>query len=149
MHFYAEIDSNETNWIIRLYDIDLSGRKTMLSRGYLKASHRALDTLQSKPYRPYHPHTSESLEVIQPGKIYEYDIELIPIGHVFKAGHLLELEIMNTELPYDPLYLESFPGGHHLPLSRTVSHKIYLDQNHPSHLYVPLIDSYPLFVSGE
>jgi predicted acyl esterase len=143
LHFFAEIDSDDTNWIIRLHDIDLSGRRTMLSRGYLKATHRALDALQSKPFRPYHPHTLESLAPVQPGRVYQYDIELIPIGHVFKSGHRLELEIMSAELPNDPLYLESFPGGHHLPLSRTVSHKIYLDRNHPSHLYLPLIDSYP------
>jgi predicted acyl esterase len=111
----------------------------MLSRGYLKASHRALDKTESKPYAPYHPHTKESVKPVKPGEITEYAIAILPIAHVFKTGHRLELEIRNTESIKDPLFNDIWPCGYHLPISKTVAHWIYQDAKHQSHMYVPVI----------
>jgi predicted acyl esterase len=135
-YLYASIDQDDTNWFIRLNDVDPSGKRIALSRGYLKASHRALDQKQSKPWQPYHPHTNP--EPIKPGEIYEYAIELMPNANVFKTGHCIELEIRSTESPKDPLYTMSI-GGNHLPVGRTVSHKIYHDTKHPSYLLLPIV----------
>lgn len=140
LNIFASIDNTDTNWIAAMYDLAPDGSKTLLSMGFLRASHRALDPVKSKPYRPYHPHTKESIESIKPGKVYEYNIELIPIGHEFQKGHRLLLEIRNAESPKDEIYQKFFPGGYHLPLGKTVSHWIYQDKNRPSHLYLPFVD---------
>ena len=87
----------------------------------------------------YHPHTRESVKPVKPGEINEYAIEIIPIAHVFKTGHCLELEIRNTESIKDPLFNEIWPCGYHLPISKTVAHWIYQDAEHQSHLLVPMI----------
>ncbi len=137
LHLYASIDQDDTNWFIRFNDIDPLGKRVPLSRGYLKASHRELDAKQSKPWQPYHPHMKA--EAVRPGEIYEYAIELMPNANTFKAGHCMELEIRSTESPKDPLYTESFIGGNHLPVARTVAHTIYHDKNHPSYLLLPVI----------
>ena len=137
LYLYASIDQNDTNWFIRVNDVDPSGKTVSLSRGFLKASHRALDQKQSRPWQPYHPHTNP--EPVKPGEIYEYAIELMPNANVFKAGHCIELEIRSTESPKDPLYTMSYIGGNHLPVGGTVSHKIYRDANHPSYLLLPII----------
>jgi len=137
LYLYASIDQDDTHWFIRFNDVDPSGKRVPLSRGYLKASHRGLDEAQSKPWQPYHPHTKA--EPVKPGEIYEYAIELMPNANVFKAGHCIELEIRSTESPKDPLYTESFIGGNHLPVGRTVAHTIYHDKNHPSYLLLPVI----------
>jgi predicted acyl esterase len=123
--------------MVAFNDIDPCGKVTAFSRGYLKASHRALDPTKSKPWRPYHTHTEP--EPVKPGEIYEYAIELMPNANVFKAGHCMELVIKNAESPKDPLYLESFPGGYHLPVSRTVGHQVYHDTQHPSYLLLPVV----------
>ena len=137
LYLHASIDQDDTNWMVAFNDIDPAGKATALSRGYLKASHRALDTVKSKPWRPYHPHINP--EPVQAGDIFEYAIELLPNANVFKTGHRMELVIKTTESPKDPLYLELFPGGNHLPVGRTVSHKIYHDSEHPSYLLLPVI----------
>jgi putative CocE/NonD family hydrolase len=139
LHLYASIDQDDANWFIRFNDVDPSGKRIALSRGYLKASHRALDQKQSKPWQPYHPHTNP--EPVRPGEIYKYAIELMPNANVFKAGHCIELEIRGTESPKDPLYTVSYIGGNHLPMGRTVAHTIYHDKNHPSYLLLPMIPS--------
>ena len=73
LNLFAAIDQDDTNWIITLKDVgpDVSvrsvreGEREMpqdlpereLTRGWLKASHRALDPERSKPWRPWHPLT--------------------------------------------------------------------------------------------
>jgi hypothetical protein len=106
-----------------------------LGRGNLKASLRAVDESKSKPWQPVHPHTSA--EPLVPGEVYEYAIEVAPVGNVFKAGHRIKLEIKSMVSPADPDMLV-----HYHPLvcsSRTTAHKIYRNKEYPSHLVLPVI----------
>jgi len=73
LNVYAAIDQDDTNWIVILKDVgpDVSVRTARpgeidipddlpereLTRGWLKASHRAVDPARSKPWRPWHPLT--------------------------------------------------------------------------------------------
>lgn len=134
LYLHAAIDSDDTNFMVDLLDVDPAGNAMPLSRGHLKASHRAIDDKISKPYRPYHPHT-EAVPV-KPGEIYEYAIELMPLSVVMRAGHSLKLVIRNQDDLMDRLGLW---GLYHLPHAKTVTHKIYRDKNHQSHLLIPVI----------
>lgn len=62
-----------------------------LSYGWLRASHRKLDPSKTLPYRPWHLHDEE--EPLQPGEIYELDIEIWPTSIVLPAGCRLALTI--------------------------------------------------------
>ncbi len=130
LYLYASIDQDDTSWMVYLKDVGLDGSKTELTRGFLKASHKALDKDKSKPGQPYHTHT-QAVPVV-PGEIYEYTIEIIPTSNLFKAGHRIELEIKNTD------FVEG-ARSYHLPNSRTTLHKIYRDKKYPSHLLLPVI----------
>src|SRR4030042_4333709 len=121
LKLFASIDQDDANWIAKLYDVAPTGAQTRITKGYLKASHRALDPAKSQPQSPYHKHTKA--EPVTPGKIYEYDINLSIITHVFKAGHLIKLEIESMESPRDPeMQIHYHP---HLCSSKTTLHKIY------------------------
>ncbi|MDH5696217.1 MAG: CocE/NonD family hydrolase, partial [Dehalococcoidia bacterium] len=72
LYIYASIDQENTNWIAILKDIAPDGSERELTRGWLKASHRAIDPGKSKPWSPYHIHINP--EPVKPGKIYEYAI---------------------------------------------------------------------------
>ena len=116
--------------------MDEKGNEVLsLGTVYLKASHRAVDETKSKPYAPWHPHTAS--EPVIPGQVYEYAIELLPLGNVFKAGHRIKLEIYSMEHAKDPdMLLHYHP---HVCSSRTTVHKIYRDKQHQSHLLLPVI----------
>ena len=133
-YFHASIDQEDTNWIVKLSDVDGSGAEVLpLGTVYLRASHRTLDADKSKPYAPWHPHLIS--EKIVPGEIYEYAIELLPLSHVFKAGHRIKLEISSMEHAKDPdMLLHYHP---HVCSSRTTLHNIYRDNEHRSHLLLP------------
>jgi uncharacterized protein len=137
INFYASIDQEDTNWIVRLYDVAPSGVETRVAKSYLKASHRALDPQKSRPDSPYHPHTRESIESIRPGEIYEYNIGLNVISNVFQEDHRIKLTIESLESPRDPeLAVHYHP---HLNSSKATLHKIYRDKEHRSHLLLPVI----------
>jgi uncharacterized protein len=111
-----------------------------LTRGWLKASHRAIDAERSKPWRPWHPLTRAAQKPVEPGKIEEYKIEILSTGNLFRAGHRICLDITCLDLP------SGLAGAHdveyapyHICSSKTVVHKIYHDEQHPSHLVLPII----------
>ncbi|MHB8566212.1 MAG: CocE/NonD family hydrolase [Nitrososphaerales archaeon] len=141
LYLHAAIDCEDkswvdTNWISSLIDLGEDGGEMELGRGWLKASHRALDAEKSKPYQPYHDHTKESIEKIEPNRIYEYAIEFRPVSNVFKTGHRIKLEIMSMDLPGP---IEFIPQ--HICRNDTVVHKVYHSRERPSYLLLPMIPS--------
>jgi uncharacterized protein len=107
-----------------LKTLDMAQPARRVSMGWLKASHRALDAERSTPLAPYHLHTEA--QPIEPGKPYEFAIEIWPTCWLFKAGHRIRLEIV------------SFDGGHHLGHVRGTD-TFYHDAQRPSHLVLPVI----------
>ena len=153
---YAAIDQQETNWIVVLKDVgpDVSVRTARegerdvpadlpereLTRGWLKASYRALDEARSKPWRPFHKLTRASIKPVKPGEVLEYRIEILATANQFKAGHRICLEITSMDVPTGTgamTNVEYIP--YHVCSSKTVTHRIYRDADRPSHLLLPLL----------
>lgn len=134
LYLYASINTDDTNWIVALKDLDSAGAGIELTRGWLKASHRALDEDKSKPYQPYHTHLNP--QSVVPEEIGEYAIEMRPTSNVFRKGHRIRLEIMSADLPGKTIIEPD-----HLSSSRTTLHSIYHDKEHRSHLLLPIISS--------
>lgn len=65
--------------------------KAPIALGWLRASHRRLDTDRSEPYRPVHSHGT--IEFLVPGEPVDVDIEIWPTSIVVPAGYVLELGI--------------------------------------------------------
>ncbi|MFF2060916.1 CocE/NonD family hydrolase [Streptomyces sp. NPDC058200] len=68
---------------------------TPVAQGWLRASHRRLDPDLSTPYRPYHPH--DGAEPLQPGTVYELDIEILPTCLVIPAGYRIALQVRGRD----------------------------------------------------
>ncbi|MBI2823010.1 MAG: CocE/NonD family hydrolase [Acidobacteria bacterium] len=143
LYLHASIDQEDTNWIVSLRDVAPDGLEKEMTKGFLKASHRAVDRGKSKPWQPYHPHLKP--EPVVPGTIYEYAIEISPTAYVFKAGHRLKLLILSMDHPKarDWKLAPATLGASHMPWhicsSRTTLHRIYHDLEHPSALLLPVI----------
>ena len=74
---------------------------TAIGQGWLRASHRKLDTKLTRPFRPYHTH--EEKQPLKPGQVYELDIEIIPTCIVVPKGYRIALSIRGRDYVY--------PGG--------------------------------------
>jgi len=155
LHFWAEIDQEDTNWIIIIKDVgpDVSVQTARegemerppvpereVTRGWLKASHRAVDEKRSQPGRPFHPFTRSAHKPVVPGEITKYDIEIAPTSNVFKRDHRICVDITSLDVPTGVAgdsAVEYIP--YHICSSKTVVHKVYRCQGYPSHLLVPVI----------
>ena len=153
---YAAIDQTDTNWIVILKDVgpDVSvvtareGERSIssdvpereLTRGWLKASYRALDEERSKPWEPFHKLTRMSIQPVPPGEVLEYRIQILATANQFKAGHRICLEITSMDAPTGTgamTNVEYIP--YHVCSSQTVTHRVYHDADRPSHLLLPVI----------
>lgn len=156
LNLFAAIDQDDTNWIVILKDVGpdvsvLSAREgerqlpqnlpqREITRGWLKASHRAIDAARSEPWRPWHPLTREAQIPVVPGEICEYAIEIMATANLFRKGHRICVEITSLDLPTGiggATNAEYIP--YHICSSRTTLHRIYHDARRPSHLLLPVI----------
>lgn len=124
---------------------------TPLGQGWLRASHRKLDKAKSLPYRPYHSH--DEAQPLEPGKVYELDIEIWPTNILLPAGYKVALQISGTDferpLPPDQKYegyvtLGSGPFLHNSPEDRPADifggeTTIYTGADTSSYLLLPVI----------
>lgn len=68
---------------------------TPISQGWLRASHRKLDSAKSQPYRPYHSH--DELQPLTPGEPVDLDIEIWPTCIVIPKGYRFGLNIRGCD----------------------------------------------------
>ncbi len=143
LYLHASLSGDDAHFIAKVKDVPPEGTETVLSRGWLKASHRAIDNKKSKPWQPYHPHTKESVKPVNPEEINEYAIEIRPIANLFKKGHRIKIEIWGCDYPLmqkDGIdFTLAWPGWAHLPFEYQVSYKIYHSHKYPSRLVLPVI----------
>ncbi len=155
LHLWAEIDQPDTNWIIVIKDIgpDVSVQTARegefdrpavyereVTRGWLKASHRAVDEKRSLPGQPFHPLTRSAQRPVVPGEINRYDIEIAPTSNVFKREHRIGVDITSMDVPtgvHGASSVEYIP--YHVCSSKTTLHKVYRCQKYPSYLLLPVI----------
>ena len=134
---HAASSQPDTVWYAYLVDVAPDGKAAPVSSGKLKASFRALDSARSRPGQPYH--LFEAQELLEPGRIYDYEIEMMPAFRTIAEGHRLELRIASEDIAYNnPLRqidLHLLPW----PVENTVHHSMA----HPSNLLLPVIPDAP------
>ena len=103
-----------------------------VSKGWLNASHREKDEARSTPTRPFYTHTNP--QPIEPGKVYEFDIEVLPVSYVFKKGHRIRLELANGDSPAtDGVF------SHPYHPTQMGTDTLHHDAAHPSCIMLPIV----------
>ena len=132
---HMESTAPDTEIFVQLIDEAPDGSRYYLQRGMLRASHRAIDRLSSdvRPdgtiYRPHRPHTNPTS--IEPGRVYQYLVEVFPLGHVFRPGHRLVVKI------HTPPAVDSYYA--YVPKRPAGVNTLYHDADRPSHLTLPVV----------
>ena len=133
----AASDTSLLAWFVKLGDRAPDGSVQLITKGNLKACHRECDAARSRPGQPWHgfrnPVKAEA------GKIYEYQIELQPLFHTFKAGHEVWVQIAGDDPDF---ILENCADP--VPGPVEAENSIHHDRAHPSHLLLPVIEDAPL-----
>lgn len=123
-HVYAASSAPDTDFIVSLVDVDPSGYATLLATGNIRARYRSSFATQ---------------ELIVPGDVYEYKIDLWSIGHLFKKGHRIRLEVTSSSFPwFDPNPNTGLQKGE--DISYVVAEQtIFHEAEYPSCVVLPVV----------
>jgi putative CocE/NonD family hydrolase len=76
---------------------------------------------------------------MEPGEIYEVQIELPPVSNLFNKGHRIRLDISSSNFPrFDVNPNTGEAIGRHT-YSRVAVNTVYSDAAHPSHVVLPVV----------
>ena len=84
--------SSDADIEIMLTEVRPDGQEMLVQAGWLRASHRALRD-DATALRPVKTHLEEDAAPLPAGEWTEVRVELMPFGHVFRAGSALRLTI--------------------------------------------------------
>lgn len=121
---YASSNAQDTDWVVRLTDVDPMGNSIRLSDGVIRARYR---------YNYSNP------TLLEPHKIEQYTIKMTKIANKFKAGHRIRVEITSGMKNF------AFPNHNtgNNPATDTeymiARQKIYHSNDYPSHIVLPIL----------
>jgi putative CocE/NonD family hydrolase len=121
---YASSSARDTDWFVTLVEIEKDGKTFSLASGKLRARFR------NSVHKP---------ELLKPGQIYEYQLDLWQTGITVAAGARLRVEVASAVFPMFSRNLNT--GGHNETETKFVSARqvVYHDKQHPSHVLLPVI----------
>lgn len=91
-------------WLATVCDVAPDGVSSVIARGALRSSRRAIDEDSSlrvggELLAARHPLTAEAVLPVQPGIPHELDIDINPTEAVLRAGHRLRVAVARTSWP--------------------------------------------------
>ncbi len=121
---YAASTARDTDFTGKLVDVHPDGAAYNLCDGILRARYRE---------------GRDRVELLEPGKVYRFEIDLWVTSNRFRRGHRIRLEVSSSNYPRfdrNPNTGGAFGEDEEfLPATQTVFH----DGEHPSHLLLPVI----------
>ena len=122
---YASSSAKDTDFVARLIDVLPDGTALNVTEGIIRARYR--ESVWGMP------------RLLEPDKVYEYTLELLPTGIVFKKGHQIRVHVTSSGFP---LWDRNLNTRNAIGLdSEMVAARqtIYHDSNYPSHIVLPII----------
>lgn len=123
---WAKSSAPDTDFVARLVDVHPDGYARNLTDGIIRARYRGFKR-------------GEEPTLIEPGKAYEYEIDLWATSNLFKRGHRIRLDITSSNFPR---WDRNPNTGHDFGVDAelTIAHQTILhDATHPSHIVLPIV----------
>src|SRR5215212_5410308 len=130
---FAATDAPDTDFVVRLVDVHPDGRAIVVTDGVIRASAR-----ESYPapgiIRPVEP------SLIEPGRVYEYSVDLWETGITFRTGHRIGVEIASSSFPRWDRNPNTGESGARSAHTRVARQRIFHDPARPSHVTLTVVD---------
>jgi putative CocE/NonD family hydrolase len=126
VHLWAVSSAPDTDFVARLVDVHPNGYAQNLTDGIIRARYRNFGQ-------------GEAPSLIEPGKAYEYEIDLWATSNLFKKGHRIRLDITSSNFPRwdrNPNTGHAFGEDSELVIAhQTILH----DAEYPSYITLPIV----------
>jgi putative CocE/NonD family hydrolase len=124
LELYAASSAIDTDFTALLVDVDPTGYARFLTDGIARARYR---------------NSTEKPDLIEPGTIYKYDIDLWATSNVFKAGHRIRLYVSSSNFPRFNRNLNTGEPTFGSTRALKAQQTIYHEAAHASALVLPVI----------
>jgi len=127
VNLHAQTDVLDTDWTVKLLDVDGGGRALKVGPTEVGA--------QRARYRNGYRET----ELLEPGAIEEYRVELFDVAHAFLPGHRVRLEVSSSAFPFIDVNTNT---GNPVATDTTwvVAHQVvFHDRDRPSAVELPVL----------
>lgn len=115
---WAETSAADTDWVVKVSDVQPDGTSLLLSSGYVRATQRAVDRQRSRPGEPWLRNTRA--DPVPQHRAVRYRIPIEPVGVTLPEGHRLRVAIYSADIAV------------HEPLLISAANTVYHDADHPS-----------------
>jgi hypothetical protein len=118
---HAASSAVDTDFVVRLTDVHPDGRALQIQNGVLRARFR-------EPGRPP--------SLIEPGRVYRFEVGMWATAHEFAAGHRLRIDISSADFPrFERNSGRGGAGGPPIAATQTIFH----DPARPSHVILSVV----------
>ncbi|MBI1765989.1 MAG: CocE/NonD family hydrolase [Acidobacteria bacterium] len=121
---YAATSAADTDFTALIVDVDEKGYARYLGDGIIRARYR---------------NGTAKAEMIEPGKVYKYTLDLWATSNVFKAGHRIRVYVSSSNFPRFSRNLNTGEKTFGSTAMVKAKQTIYHDAEHPSALVLPVI----------
>ena len=128
---WASSDSPDTDFTAKLIDVyppsaDFAGGIDLnIGDGIVRARYRNGPTAEA--------------QMLEPGKAYEFTIEMYPTSLVFRRGHRIRLDISSSNFPRFDVNPNTGEPLNDNRSWRIAQNTVYLDPSHPSRILLPVV----------
>jgi len=119
---YVSSDCVDTDFTVKLTDVYPDGRSMLVTDGILRMRNR---------------NCNDHWEFIEPGTIYQVDVDLWSTSYIWNAGHCIRVEVSSSNYPR---FLNNPNTAEGIGKNKTyniASNTVYVDTAHPSCIILP------------
>jgi putative CocE/NonD family hydrolase len=122
---HAASSARDTDFTVKLIDVQPDSTALNVTEGIMRTRFR--ESIWEQP------------QLIEPGRVYEYRVELLPVAIVFGKGHRIRIHVSSSNWPlWDRNQNTGNPIGMDAEV-RTAKQTIYHDAERPSQIVLPLV----------
>ncbi len=121
---YGLSSAPDTDWVARLIDVHPDGYARNVCDGILRARYR---------------NSFEHPELLDPGKVYRYEIDLWGTSNAFQPGHRIRVTVTSSCFPRFDRNLNTGGPIHRETASQVAINTVFHDNLRASHIVLPVI----------
>jgi uncharacterized protein len=131
-HIFASTSGSDSDWVVKLIDAypekdeKLPGYQLMIANEVFRARFR---------------NGFEKAEAVEPGKVYEYPIDIHSANHDFRRGHRIMVQVQSTWFPLIDRNPQTFVENIYKASAadyRPATQKIFRSAKYPSYVMLPV-----------
>lgn len=121
---WASSSARDTDFVAKLIDVHPNGFAQELCYGIVRARYRE---------------SFDEPSLIEPGRVYEYTIQVNPTSNLFKRGHRIRMDISSSDFPNFDRNHNTGGDDYKEAALQTAQQTVYHERSRPSRVILPVI----------